>query len=113
MEVSADSLSNLISVEVQHQHQNEQDFHNESGDQGHSLEFNSNEDQQKSKDPFLETEHIQDVQISESNVTIKLHLNNDRHYSSYFFEQADFKDYTTSNTMPRAPKLFSGKQYVS
>ncbi len=92
---------------------NKHNLANDSNDQNHPFQSTLNNDPQQLKDNSLLTEDIQDLQISESNATLQYQMDNYRHYSSYFFQQTDFKDYTHSITNPRAPKLFTGKRYVS
>lgn len=71
-----------------------------------------NERQSIDDDPML-AEQIDGLQLKDCTGTNSHHLDEARHYTSYFYQQTDFIDYTNSTMAPRAPTLFSGKKFIS
>ncbi len=111
--IDAQHYKASINEHVEYKDNNKNNLANDSNNQNHPFQSILNNDPQELNDNSLFTEDIQDLQISDSNATVPYQKDNDRHYSSYFFQQTDFKDYTQSNLMPRVPKLFTGNRYVS
>ena len=72
-----------------------------------------NNDQQALNENPLLPEEIQDLQTSDPIVPVGHPIETHRHYTTYFYQQIDFNDYEKSNMLPRMPKLFTGKRYIS
>jgi hypothetical protein len=61
----------------------------------------------------LNPEEIQEPQISATTTAVNFQVDNHSHYTTYFYKQSDFKDYTNSSVVARVPKLFTGKRFIS
>jgi hypothetical protein len=96
----------LENIDAQYHDSNQEDFLGESIKQHQPPESSCN-------DGPLITTSIQELQITDPIVPVEYPIDKEKHYTSYFYEQTDFNDYTTNDMQPRMPKLFTGKRYIS
>jgi hypothetical protein len=71
------------------------------------------DDQETLNENPLNAEEIQEPEISGPTNIINFQIDNHSHYTTYFHEQSDFKDYADSKIVARIPKLFTGKRFIS
>jgi hypothetical protein len=94
-------------------HDNNQDIADGLNNQHQPSESSLNNDQQQLTDNPSLDQHIQDLQISDTIVPVQYPIDNTRHYTTFFYQQSDFKDYAHPDIQPRMPKLYTGKRYIS
>jgi hypothetical protein len=70
-------------------------------------------DEQVMDENLLHAGAIQETEMSGPNNAVNFQIDNHSHYTTYFYEQLDFKDYADSKIVARVPKLFSGKRFIS
>ncbi|CAF1580685.1 unnamed protein product, partial [Rotaria sordida] len=92
---------------------NNKELETDSINQHQAREFILTNEQQPIGDEPMLAERIEDLQLKDPLHSILHHLDETRHYTSYFYTQTEFKDYKQSTMAPRAPILFNGKKFIS
>ncbi|CAF4660302.1 unnamed protein product, partial [Rotaria socialis] len=63
------------------------------------------------ENPFNNDE-IQEQHILDPTAAANFQIDDKSHYTTYFYKQSDFKDYSNSRIEARAPILFTGKRFI-